>query len=1343
MKKFYQEPARLAMRAAMTLLLAVMTTATAWADDIIVTDQTTWKGGNTYHVESDMTIDSRISVTGDVTLFIADGVTLTANQGITISSGTLTIEGPGTLIATGQNGNPGENYRIGKPGGNGTDGISGSVIVKGATVNATGGNGGDGGNATLDISRGGDGGAGGAGISGNVTFNSGTVMATGGAGGAGGTGNSGNGSAGATGKGIGGTVSCANGAKAQDRDNSTWNVLTGNSSSKRYVWLSTDPNSSVAYDIDVTSSTTEWADGIKYHVTSSMTIDSRISVTGNATLIIADGVTLTASQGITVADGYTLAIEGPGTLIATGQNGQNGGQNQNGFDGTAGISGNVIINGATVNATGGNGGVGGSFGTKMGGWGKSGGAGAAGISGNVTITDGIVNAMGGNGGNGSNAIKVGKSGGVGGAGGAGGTGINGNVIFNGGAVNATGGNGGNGGNGNDYGVMDGYGGAGGAGAAGISGGFTITSGIANATGGSGGDGGDGGDINLSELSGYFPTVKGNMGGNGGDGAVGIMGNVTLNGGTVIATGGAGSIGGAGGMVVNDNYVLGYPGDNGSNGAVGKGIGGTVSCANGAKAQDRDDNSTWNVLTGNSSSKRYVWLSTDPNSSVAYDIDVTSSTTEWVDGFKYHVTSSMTIGSRISVTGNVTLIIADGVTLTACQGITITNGTLAIEGLGTLNATGKNGEKGLNGNGGVVSPGIETASGSDGENGQAGAPGISGNIIVNGVIVNATGGNGGNGGSGGINISGQMCGNGGAGGAGGAGISGNVTFYGGAVNAMGGVGGNGDYGENGNAANGATGKGIGGTVTCNNGATALESDDNSTWYDLTTGSSQKRYVKVTPLSVLSLANDDDNTTAIADAAVSGKAYNVILSGRTLYKDGYWNTLCLPFAVGDATAAAGHHFDGTPLVDATVMELVGTTSNLNGNTLTLNFSEATSIEAGKPYIVKWDNSSTLFINSAADWTAFAQRVEAGETFAGKKVLLNADINVSTMVGSSTNPFCGTFDGNGHTLNLSISQPDIPCVAPFSYISNATIRNLKTTGSVYGGLHSAGLVGAATGNTNSISNCWMDAEVTTSVTGTSFIGGILGHGTTSATTISNCYLTGSLTATNVGIFYGWGDNGTHAIENCWAMGTYSASGSLNLVLSNGGTVSANNCRRNNNDDRITQGEYYVPSFTIQISTFLGSQWTTENAELILKSDPYAPGSDIVSPVFAGVTISGSASMEVSFTGGKFIGTYSPVPFTANDKSVLFLGAENKLYWPSADMNLGSNRAYFKLNGGSAVKEFKLNFGDSEENTTGVIEVSEVNASLEVNDNSWYDMQGRRLGGKPAQSGLYIYNGKKVLLK
>ena len=96
--------------------------------------------------------------------------------------------------------------------------------------------------------------------------------------------------------------------------------------------------------------------------------------------------------------------------------------------------------------------------------------------------------------------------------------------------------------------------------------------------------------------------------------------------------------------------------------------------------------------------------------------------------------------------------------------------------------------------------------------------------------------------------------------------------------------------------------------------------------------------------VSLANNADNSAAIVNKQVA----DVTLSDRTLYKDGYWNTLVLPFAISD--------FTGTPLEDATVKKLL-TTSNLDNNgTLTLNFSDAlTAIEAGKPYIVKWSKDA----------------------------------------------------------------------------------------------------------------------------------------------------------------------------------------------------------------------------------------------------------------------------------------------------------------------------------------------------------------------------------------------------
>ena len=71
-------------------------------------------------------------------------------------------------------------------------------------------------------------------------------------------------------------------------------------------------------------------------------------------------------------------------------------------------------------------------------------------------------------------------------------------------------------------------------------------------------------------------------------------------------------------------------------------------------------------------------------------------------------------------------------------------------------------------------------------------------------------------------------------------------------------------------------------------------------------------------------------------------NVTLK-RTFYKDGEWNTLCLPFAVADAKTA----FDNAELREVD-------TKNSNGNTIV--FKEATAIEAGKPYLIKWANTST---------------------------------------------------------------------------------------------------------------------------------------------------------------------------------------------------------------------------------------------------------------------------------------------------------------------------------------------------------------------------------------------------
>ena len=98
--------------------------------------------------------------------------------------------------------------------------------------------------------------------------------------------------------------------------------------------------------------------------------------------------------------------------------------------------------------------------------------------------------------------------------------------------------------------------------------------------------------------------------------------------------------------------------------------------------------------------------------------------------------------------------------------------------------------------------------------------------------------------------------------------------------------------------------------------------------------------------LSLFDASNNKSAIM--AAHNMAADVKLEGRTFYKDGSWNTICLPFALSG--------FLGTPLEGATVKTLNG--AELKDGVLTIIFGETvTDIKAGVPYIVKWDSGENI--------------------------------------------------------------------------------------------------------------------------------------------------------------------------------------------------------------------------------------------------------------------------------------------------------------------------------------------------------------------------------------------------
>ena len=102
----------------------------------------------------------------------------------------------------------------------------------------------------------------------------------------------------------------------------------------------------------------------------------------------------------------------------------------------------------------------------------------------------------------------------------------------------------------------------------------------------------------------------------------------------------------------------------------------------------------------------------------------------------------------------------------------------------------------------------------------------------------------------------------------------------------------------------------------------------------------------------LADEADNYALINLTAEY--IVDVTLTGRTFYKDGTWQTICLPFDLSE--------LEGTPLEGAKVKMLGNAGGCTTGfdtttGTLTLDFVDADRIEAGKPYIVKWNSGGDI--------------------------------------------------------------------------------------------------------------------------------------------------------------------------------------------------------------------------------------------------------------------------------------------------------------------------------------------------------------------------------------------------
>ena len=515
-----------------------------------------------------------------------------------------------------------------------------------------------------------------------------------------------------------------------------------------------------------------------------------------------------------------------------------------------------------------------------------------------------------------------------------------------------------------------------------------------------------------------------------------------------------------------------------------------------------------------------------------------------------------------------------------------------------------------------------------------------------------------------------------------------------------------------------------------------------------------------------------------------------------------------------------------------------------------------------------NSALTISSEEEWNTFAASVNNGTNYSGQYVKLTEDISVSTMVGSSeTNSFQGTFLGNGHTLTFTKGAAESAFgeenCAPFRFVKNATIRDLKVTGDIYTSRKfAAGLVARNSGETN-ITNCQVGTVIHSSVGGNGTHGGIVAMPASNTTTnIEGCVFNGRLLTTNItqhcGGFVGWSVYNTVTVTHslyapdaniavaqgetaidygatfvrgnnptitgcCYTETMGNAQGTRAIGIATapanlGNLVQDYGMLQVYDNGILYDGTYYVAPATVSLADnadnstaisgangylaevtlsgrtlykdgawntlclpfsvdnftgtplegatvktlastgFSGGTLTmnfTDDVASIEAGKPYivkwAEGTDIANPVFNGIIISNvTANAETDYAD--FVGTYSPVNIYTADRTKLFLGSANMLRYPTnPNYTVNAFRGYFQLKNelkasenasqvsGNEVKAFVLNFGNGE--TTGIESLTPDPSPNGEGSEYWYSIDGRRLQGEPAQKGVYIKNGKKIM--
>ena len=274
-------------------------------------------------------------------------------------------------------------------------------------------------------------------------------------------------------------------------------------------------------------------------------------------------------------------------------------------------------------------------------------------------------------------------------------------------------------------------------------------------------------------------------------------------------------------------------------------------------------------------------------------------------------------------------------------------------------------------------------------------------------------------------------------------------------------------------------------------------------------------------------------------------------------------------------SGEHFDyndesfsvtsSNPAVlryDMSYLKLSGTAGEA---TITFTQKESNQYEAASLshtiIVMRTDKNGTVLIKDAAEWKLFCKIVnEKGRTNLNAK--LEADINLGgdiAMAGTTDHKYAGTFDGQGHTLTLNWNA-NTSNIAPFRRVKGATIKNLRTEGSIQSSsIYIGGLIDEAYGE-NTVTGCVSEVNITSSYSDNRCgAGGLISYiGSNARVTINDCLVKGAINGTGAGrtgmggfVCYQYG---TCTLNTCLYAGTNNGSNEYSYTIAPNATL--NNC-------------------------------------------------------------------------------------------------------------------------------------------------------------------------------------------